>query len=182
MKILIAEDDKDIALVYRVALQNRNHHVVITENGEDCLTIYREELENFISRMGCLDNNKQHVFDLVILDYRMPRTNGIEVAKEIIRINPKQRIIIASAYLRENISCSMKELWHHVELVQKPFNLDTLINTIENKQYHSELRGLNQETSLRREFDLLNHEQVSDLSEIMPGVLSVVQRESKGMN
>ncbi len=110
MKILIAEDNRDIALVYRVALQNRNHHVVITDNGEDCLTVYREELRNFISTMGCLGKNKRHVFDVVILDYRMPRINGIEVAKEIIRINPKQRIIIVSAYLRETILCSVKEL------------------------------------------------------------------------
>lgn len=34
LKILIAEDNRDIALVYRVALQTRNHHVVITDNGE----------------------------------------------------------------------------------------------------------------------------------------------------
>ena len=110
MKILIAEDDRDIALLYRVALKDRNHHVTITDNGEDCLTIYRQELKNFVSRMGSLDNNKQHVFDMVILDYRMPGTNGIEVAKEIIKINPKQRIIIASAYPIETLFYSMKEL------------------------------------------------------------------------
>src|SRR5712691_2313509 len=121
LKILIAEDDRDISLVYTVALQARNHHVVIADNGEDCLTIYRQEFKNFVFRTGCLDNNKQHVFDMVILDYRMPGTNGIEVAKEIIRINPKQRIIIASAYPGETLSCSMKELGHLAELVQKPF-------------------------------------------------------------
>jgi CheY-like chemotaxis protein len=126
MKILIAEDDIDIALVYRVALQNRNHHVVITDNGEDCLTIYRET-----SSMECLDKNKQHVFDVVILDYKMPRLNGIEVAKEIIRINPKQRIIIVSAYVKDTFFLSVKELGHRVELVQKPFNIDTLIDRIE---------------------------------------------------
>jgi CheY-like chemotaxis protein len=71
---------------------------VITDNGEDCLTIYREELKNVISGMGGLD--KQHVFDMVILDYKMPRMNGIEVAKQIIGINPKQRIIIVSGYVK----------------------------------------------------------------------------------
>jgi CheY-like chemotaxis protein len=154
LKILIAEDNRDIALVYRVALQNRNHHVVITDNGEDCLTIYREELKNFISRMGCLDKNQQHVFDVVILDYKMPRMNGIEVAKEIIRINPKQRIIIVSAYVKETFFRSVKELGHHVELVQKPFNIDTLIDRIESKQYHYGLKG-NQEVSITNEFSWL---------------------------
>ena len=156
MKILIAEDNRDIALVYRVGLQNRNHHVVITDNGEDCLTVYREELKNFISRMGSLDKDKQHVFDVVILDYKMPRMNGIEVAKEIIRINPKQRIIIVSAYVRETFFHSVKELGHHVELVQKPFNIDTLIDRIESKQYHYELKGINQEASITNEFSWLS--------------------------
>lgn len=30
MKILIAEDERDIALVYRVALKDRNHHLTLT--------------------------------------------------------------------------------------------------------------------------------------------------------
>ena len=120
MKILIAEDARDIALVCRLALKDRNHHPTLTDNGEDCLTIYRQELKNLVSRMGSIDNNKQDVFDMVILDYRMPGTNGIEVAKEIIKINPKQRIIIASSYPRETLSYSMKEMGQLVELVQKP--------------------------------------------------------------
>ena len=140
MKILIAEDDRDIRLLYSVALRVRNHHIVITHNGEECLTIYRQELKNFISRMGCLGNNEQHVFDMVVLDYKMPGINGIEVAKDIIRINPKQRIIIASAYPSETLFYSMKELGHLVELVQKPFDLSTLFDMIENKHLSDSIR------------------------------------------
>jgi DNA-binding NarL/FixJ family response regulator len=32
----------------------------------------------------------------VILDYKMPKINGMEVAKEILAINPHQRIIFSS--------------------------------------------------------------------------------------
>jgi CheY-like chemotaxis protein len=167
MKILIAEDDRDIALMYRVALKDRNHQPTLTDNGEDCLTIYRQELKNFISRMGSFDNNKQHVFDMVILDYRMPGTNGIEVAKEIIKINPKQRIIIASAYPKETLFYTIKELGQLVELVQKPFNLHTLIDAIENQQFYPELQSLNRDSAITQEFNLLKHEQLSDVPEIM---------------
>jgi DNA-binding NtrC family response regulator len=166
MEILIAEDDRDIALVYRLALKDRNHHPTLTDNGEDCLTIYRQELKNFVSRMGSIDNNKLHIFDMVILDYRMPGTNGIKVAKEIIKINPKQRIIIASSYPRETLFYSMKELGQLVELVQKPFNIHMLIDAIENKQFYSELQRLNQDAATQ-EFNLPKHEQLSDLPEIM---------------
>ena len=168
MKILIAEDDRDIAFLYRVALKDRKHHLTLTDNGEDCLNIYRQELKDFVSRMGSIHNNKLHIFDMVILDYRMPGTNGIEVAKEIIRINPKQRIIIASAYPRESLFYSMKELGELVEFVEKPFDLRTLIDAIENKQFYSELQSLNQDAATQ-EFNLLKHEQISDLPEIMLG-------------
>ena len=116
--------------------------------------------------MGSIDSNKLHVFDTVILDYRMPGTNGIEVAREIIKINPKQRIIIASAYPRETLFDSMKELGHLVELVQKPINLATLIEATENKQFYSELQRLNQDP-VTQESNLITHEQLSDLPEIM---------------
>src|SRR5438128_9111277 len=97
----------------------------------------------------------------------MPGTNGIEVAKEIIKINPKQRIIIASSYPRETLIYSMKELGQLVELVQKPFNIHTLIDAIENKQFYTELQRLNQDAATQ-EFNLLKHEQHRDLPEIMP--------------
>lgn len=56
-------------------------------------------------------------FDIIILDYRVPGENGIQVAEQIIRINPKQRTIIASSYPSETLSYSMKKLGHIVELV-----------------------------------------------------------------
>ena len=98
MKLLIAEDDR----------------VVSTDNGEDCLTIYRQEFGNFASRIGSTASNnrqqQQQAFDTVILDYKMPKINGIEVAKEIIKINPKQRIIISSAHSRQFLFHS-KKVW-----------------------------------------------------------------------
>jgi DNA-binding response OmpR family regulator len=52
MKILIAEDDRDIALMYRVALKDRNHYPTFTDNGEDCLTIYQQEFKKFHFQNG----------------------------------------------------------------------------------------------------------------------------------
>jgi DNA-binding response OmpR family regulator len=47
-------------------------------------------------------NSLRHVqpYDAVILDYKMPDRNGIEIAKEIQAINSHQRIIFVSAFVK----------------------------------------------------------------------------------
>ena len=49
-------------------------------------------------------------FDAVILDYKMQDMDGIEVANEILEINPQQRIIFASAYIKETLLDSVKTI------------------------------------------------------------------------
>lgn len=44
MKVLIAEDDYDIALTYEKGLDRKDYQVTITSNGEECLKAYNEEL------------------------------------------------------------------------------------------------------------------------------------------
>lgn len=50
-------------------------------------------------------NPKEHIqpFDLVVLDYKMPKINGMEVAKEIFGISWRQRIVLASAYPQDTL-------------------------------------------------------------------------------
>ena len=57
-------------------------------------------------------------------------------------MNPHQRLIFASAYVKETLLDSVKELNQSVELLQKPFGHDTLVYTIEKKEIYSELQGL----------------------------------------
>ena len=62
-------------------------------------------------------------YNVVILDYKMPGTNRMDVAKEILGIDPHQRIIFPSAHVKETLQESVKQLKKVVELMQKPFNL-----------------------------------------------------------
>jgi CheY-like chemotaxis protein len=73
---------------------------VITDNGEDCLKVYPEQLHDLSLKTNG-SNLFHQPFDAVIQDYNMPRINGMEVAKEILVVNPHQRIIFASAYVKE---------------------------------------------------------------------------------
>jgi predicted transcriptional regulator/CheY-like chemotaxis protein len=125
VRILVAEDEPGIAQTYRIALESKGHVVTLTDNGEDCLAEYRQAAK---SQGKTLDRLP---FDVVILDYRMPKKDGLEVAKEIFSINPSQRIIFASAYMKDALIESLSSLGKVVELLHKPFDLDVLTNTVE---------------------------------------------------
>jgi CheY-like chemotaxis protein len=103
-------------------------------DGEECLEVYRRqklqehhhhhqqrEGEHHHGKDGKTHSSSSSYFDVVILDYKMPKKDGLQVAKEILEINPDQRIIFASAYVIETLRESVKELKRVVELMQNPF-------------------------------------------------------------
>ena len=138
MKILLAEDDNDTATLCNRALEERGHQVVITKNGKGCLDAYYKELQEITLNT----DPSKHIqpFDAVVLDYKMPKINGMQVAKEILAVNPHQRIIFASAYVKETLMDSIQQLNQIVELLQKPFGENELIDTIEDKEIYSALQ------------------------------------------
>ena len=172
LNILIAEDEPDIAILYKTVLEKRNHKATITNNGEDCLKAYHEVSQStrFATdqssvRPGPMNLSENHPFDVVVLDCKMPHINGIEVAKEILAVNPHQRIIFASAYIKDTVIDSIKNLRHvMMESVQKPFELKRLIDLIEDKMVYQELKRLNVDIDIIKAVDP-THEQVSDLLE-----------------
>ncbi|HET7148611.1 MAG TPA: response regulator [Candidatus Nitrosopolaris sp.] len=140
MKILIAEDDKDTALSYTRVLERRGHQVLLTNDGEKCLIAYHETFKKITAERDATEHIQP--FDVVVIDYKMPQIDGIQVAKEILAVNQHQRIIFASAYVKETLLDSVKQLIRPVELLQKPFGQDTLVYAIEKKEIYSELQKL----------------------------------------
>jgi CheY-like chemotaxis protein len=164
VKVLIAEDERDTVLLFKMALEKRGHQVITTQNGEDCLKVYHEESQ--IIRHNTNLSERQQPFDAVVLDYKMPRINGMEVAKEILAVNPHQRIIFASAYVKETLVDSIKQLNQVVELMQKPFGENALIDTIEDIGIYSELQKLNVDISDIKAANL-RHEQIMKILDIL---------------
>jgi CheY-like chemotaxis protein len=139
MRILIAEDDVHSLDLSTKALESRGHKVIGTSNGKDCLQIYHKSA---LKSEGKKELSFKNPFDAVILDYKMPLIDGKQVAKEILSINPEQRIIFVSAYVKETLMESVKELDQVIELVQKPFEPDVLVDLVENVQSAGLMRSL----------------------------------------
>ena len=140
-RILIADDESDILVSYKEALEGANHKVTTTQNGMECLKIYYQECKKAQSETG--DLGIISPFDVVILDYKMPKKNGLDVAKEILSLNPSQRIIFASGYVNDTIVDSIKVLGKIIEVLKKPFSLSEFVDQIEDKKIFSELERLN---------------------------------------
>lgn len=122
MKILIAEDEPSIVHDYKVFLESQGHEVTITRDGEACLQHYTVSLMEMLQKKRSL----HPPFDVVVLDVRMPKIDGVQVAKQIISKCPRQRIIMATAYGEESVLGLVERLGETVEILQKPFDLDVL--------------------------------------------------------
>src|SRR6185436_18607758 len=97
MKILIAEDEEAISMQYQIMLEERGHETTVTNNGEECMTAYRSALGSTSASDDDQMGEFYPPFDIVILDYRMPKKDGLAAAIEIFELCPSQRIMFASA-------------------------------------------------------------------------------------
>jgi CheY-like chemotaxis protein len=128
-------------MLYRISLESKGHSVTVTKNGEECVNQYKSTVST-VGRVAGADESPAP-YDAVILDYRMPKMDGMDAAKHILKTCPKQRIIFASAFVQETLMESIKELDQIVELLQKPFEIDVLVDTVEDKTIYQQLSRLN---------------------------------------
>jgi len=124
-RVLIAEDNPDMARMCRIALEHRGHSVVVTSDGAECIRAYRDAA----TRLG-KEQSRHEPFDIVILDSRMPRVDGAEAAREILSINKRQRLAFAAAYIGASNEAIRRS--HQVEILNKPFEVKELIELVEN--------------------------------------------------
>lgn len=167
MKVLVAEDNPDTRFYYDVLFEKYRHVLISAKDGLECLQIYHDELENIRLQTDAMQ--KIQPFDAVVLDYKMPGRNGLEVAKEILAVNPHQRIIFASAYVRDTLREAVRQLKQLVELVQKPFNERQFIDILEDAEVYQELGKLGVDVNQIKRGNF-RHEQLKKLLETMDEV------------
>lgn len=103
-KILIVEDEQDIAELLRLYLESENYSIIISSNGLEALKI--------------TDDNK---IDMMIVDIMMPGMNGYELIKTVRENDKKMPIIIVSAKNMDNDKIVGLNLGADM-YITKPFN------------------------------------------------------------
>ncbi len=80
-KILLVDDEPDILRVLSISLKADGYNVTTAQNGEDALVLYRKESPR-----------------IVLTDIKMPGMNGIEVLREIKKIDDETEVIIITGH------------------------------------------------------------------------------------
>lgn len=64
---------------------------------------------------------------------------GLQAAVEILKINPRQKMIFASGYLEKTLLEVLTKLNRAIAVIEKPFSLDVLEHMINNGNVFDEL-------------------------------------------
>jgi CheY-like chemotaxis protein len=162
------DDDPEIATLYCHVLIDRGHEVTLARTAEECLKIYSKSLQEVQVKKHLIRDVQP--YEVVILDYKMPDRNGLEVAKEILTTNPHQRIIFVSAYVEDTLSDSIIELKIPVETLQKPVSNKTLIDTIEDREAYKQLERL--------KIDVESFKKAGFSHELLKKMLDIIKKRS----
>ncbi len=128
MNVLVAEDNLFTIKQYKHVLEKNGYNVTTARDGEECMQKYNEA---FLSLET--ESIESGPFDVVLIDNNMPKKNGAEAVREILERCPNQRIIFASAYNINSILSAPGVLKDSVEILQKPFSLNTMIAKIQTR-------------------------------------------------
>ncbi|PJA32038.1 MAG: histidine kinase, partial [Zetaproteobacteria bacterium CG_4_9_14_3_um_filter_53_7] len=108
--ILLVDDDQSVLDVTREALESIGYRVIVASEGSQAVRVYSE-----------------HAMDiaLVLMDVVMPKTGGVEAARQLRQINTQIRIVFMTGYDREQFSQDDALLAQNA-VIQKPVHIETL--------------------------------------------------------
>ncbi|MDP2234806.1 MAG: response regulator transcription factor [Bacteroidales bacterium] len=112
MKILIIEDESGIANFLKQGLEEESYEVQLSEDGAQGLEI-------------AIENH----FDLILLDWMLPRLSGLDVCIEFRKQNKQTPIIFITA--KDTVSDTISGLKSGAnDYIKKPFNFEELLERI----------------------------------------------------
>jgi DNA-binding NtrC family response regulator len=119
--ILVVDDEALIRWSLAERLQSEGYDVVEAETGQAALAKLPEGI------------------DLVLLDYRLPDTDGVSVLRKIKEFNQDILVILLTAYASVDTAVeAMKQGAYH--FANKPFNLDEVMATVDRALETTRLR------------------------------------------
>ncbi|GAB60878.1 MAG: sigma-54-dependent Fis family transcriptional regulator [Candidatus Jettenia sp.] len=137
--ILVVEDQKNMRESLVIAFKRAGYYVDSVDNGEKAVEL-----------------QKDHLYDLIIVDLKMEAMDGLEVLSHIKHINPSTEIIVMTAFgtIDSAIQAMRKGAYDYVT---KPFQLSDILSVIERalekKRLLEKVNNLQKETKEKYKFE-----------------------------
>ena len=113
-KILVADDEQSMREFLDIMLKKEGYKVSLAANGEEVLKLTEKD-----------------IFDLVLMDIRMPKLDGISALKRIKAISPETIVMMITAYASADTAIkAMKEGAY--DYITKPFKVEEIKLIIKN--------------------------------------------------
>jgi DNA-binding NtrC family response regulator len=102
MKILIVDDEPEVAEVLATSLTRQGHAATVAHSGQDALRVVKES-----------------PLDAMFLDVSMPGMNGLDVLAEVRRIKPSLAVVVITGHGTEDEIEEVRRMGV-VEVITKP--------------------------------------------------------------
>lgn len=112
--ILVVDDERFLLDLCQEALGSYGYNVLLSESGEEALTVYNREKERI---------------DLIILDLGMPGMGGERCLQELWSLNPSAKVIVASGYAA-NMLTDVPIGAGKLAFLSKPYRLDDMLGRV----------------------------------------------------
>jgi len=112
-KILVVDDEEALRTVLAAELEGEGYQVTTAVDGQEAIDI-----------LGSV------VFDLILLDIKMPNVDGFEVLKFVKGRHPATKIIMLTGFADLKNAIESKKLGAE-DFVSKPYDLVDLLTTVE---------------------------------------------------
>lgn len=130
-KILIADDESDIALILKLQLEDAGYRTVRARDGAEALEMLAREQ-----------------FELLLLDIKMPKIDGMQVLRHVKNSYPATVVVMMTAHGNEEIAVqAMKD--GALDYIAKPFSNDDMIKRVERAINYN--RTLQENQNLQRQ-------------------------------
>jgi len=128
LRVLLVEDNDEVAAGTEALLQMMGHHVTCVNDADGALQLINATRDAAATGAAGAAPSGPQPFDLVISDIHMPGTmNGIDLAETLLHLEPKLPVILVTGYAEE------LERARHVDVrvLSKPFDIALLERMLE---------------------------------------------------
>ncbi|MDI6735270.1 MAG: response regulator [bacterium] len=125
--ILLVDDNQDICTILSMGLKNEGYRIITAQTGTDALSRIKEGL-----------------FNVVLLDIKLPDMNGLEILKAIKQDDPSIIVIIITGH--GSIEVAIEALRYDAyDYLAKPLDMEKVKVTIKRGIQHQRLEAKNKE-------------------------------------